>query len=141
MRRVVSLFLLLLSLPLWSFDHKTAAAIYEKIFQSLFVHPTVNVYVRNKEFAGMFEYSDVLKHVGSEDAAHIAIVTRPDEIPKKRDLALFATDLELLEKHPNVIGAFYWDHGRPKILFWKSRLERFRIEPATGFQKYVQEGL
>ena len=130
---------LLLLLPLKAFDPSAAAKIYEKVFQGFIEKPTISVYVENHEFDDMFKYSQVLERVYSPDIADVSIVTKKSEMPRGRDIVMFTTDLQLLKTYSNIVGAFYWDHGRPKIIFLDSRLKRLNIEVSPYFTKYVRK--
>ena len=50
---------------------------------------------------------------------------------------LFGTKYSHLQDS-RVIGSFFWQKGRPNILFYKSRLDEHHILLPNSFEKYVE---
>ena len=50
---------------------------------------------------------------------------------------LFGTKYSNLQ-NKDVIGAFFWQKGRPNILFSKENLEKKNIKLSTNLQKYIE---
>jgi len=50
---------------------------------------------------------------------------------------LFGTEYSNLQ-NKNVIGAFFWQKGRPNILFSRENLKKKHIKLSTNLQKYVE---
>jgi len=137
----ILLFFYLWQTPLCAYDSKTAAIIYEKIFRSFSSDKEIEIFTKSEFFSEIFKYSDKLRRVDTPLKADITVVTNVDEIPENRSIRLFATDVTLIKKSPSVIGAFYWDHGRPKIVFVGSRLKHYNIDLDPYFKKYIQDEL
>lgn len=68
---------------------------------------------------------DTRNHVVEEPACHV--------IPH------LTNDYRTLLNNPDEIGAFFWLKGRPTIIFFKERLERFGLEVAPELRDYVEE--
>jgi len=135
----ISLFIYFTITPLFAYDSKTAAIIYEKIFKSFIDSEKINIYAESIDFSEVFKHSSLLHRVYSPLEADITVVTKDDEIIKDKTLILFATDIDLIKKSSNVIGAFYWDHGRPKIIFIRSRLKYYNLDIGYFFSKYIKD--
>jgi len=135
----ILLFISFIMTPLSAYDSKTAAIIYEKIFKSFINSEQINIYADSIEFSEVFKHSSLLNRVYSPFEADITVVTKDDEILEDKTLILFATDIDLVKKSSNVIGAFYWDHGRPKIVFIRSRLKYYNINIGYYFSKYIKD--
>ena len=52
---------------------------------------------------------------------------------------ILVLDYDLLEKHSNAVAAFFWQKGRPNIVFLKKRLQHFSISLPPTYEKYVEE--
>jgi hypothetical protein len=48
-------------------------------------------------------------------------------------------DYDLLNKHENAVGTFFWKKGRPNIVFVKDRIEKFNIVLPESYIKYIEE--
>jgi hypothetical protein len=81
----------------------------------------------------------------------VKIVTKPEDadfilVQKKKDLntkgLIFATDYHTLEHYKkSAIGGFYWQKGRPNILFLKPNLIKHRITLPKEMQEYIEDTL
>ena len=122
----------------FAFDTKTASMIFEKIFSAIFTQDVIPIYANTKEYKEVIELSEILRY---EVDAKLVIVTHKGEIPSETNKILFTTDPEILQKYSNVIGAFYWEKGRPKIIFVRDRLDFFHLSIDPSFEKYMVDSL
>ena len=54
----------------------------------------------------------------------------------------FVTNLKLLEAgKDSVVGGFFWQKGRPNILFLKKNLQKHHIKLPKSIQEYIEEDL
>jgi len=53
-----------------------------------------------------------------------------------KDKILFGTKYQTL-RNKNVVGAFFWQKGRPNILFYKTRLDEHKIILNKDLRKYI----
>jgi len=87
--------------------------------------------------ASIQHFSSNFEIVNSCDDADIVLVTYKKNITAQcKDKLLFGTRYKTLLKEPTV-GAFFWQKGRPNILFYKSRLKKHGITLSKDFQKYI----
>ena len=98
----------------------------------------IHVYSQDKEYQDVINLSSRLE---LDADANIIIVSNEEDIPRNTDKILFTTEAKILEKNTNVIGAFYWKRGRPKIVFVRSRLEHFNLTIDPKFDKYIVDSL
>lgn len=72
--------------------------------------------------------------------AKVLILSNGKGIPKSCiDKPILVLDYELLVKHSNAVSAFFWQKGRPNIVFIKKRLEKYSISLPSTYDKYVEE--
>ena len=128
------------SQPAFALNAKTASKIYTKIFKAMLDKDRIYVYVENEKYMGIFNYTDSMEYAANKENSDIILVTTKEELSMDDSKIFFTTEIALMEQHDNILGAFYWDHGRPKIIFIKDRLEKHNIKLHKSFQKYIQEG-
>ncbi len=64
----------------------------------------------------------------------------PHPSPKLRQKLLFVRSYTLLKIYKDwAIGGFFWQKGRPNILFFKPNLLKYHITLPQSFQKYVED--
>lgn len=72
--------------------------------------------------------------------AKVLILSSDKSIPKHCiSKPVLVLDYDLLEKHNNAVSAFFWQKGRPNIVFLKKRLQHFSISLPSTYDKYVEE--
>ena len=132
---------LLLSVQLLAFDTATAAKIFEKILTAMQMQTPIATYTSNSEYQQVIEMAPSLSLVKNPNAADIILVDSFAEIPKDNTKIIFTTNASVFKKNENAVGAFYWEHGRPKIIFLKHRLNAKDITISKSFQRYVTKDL
>ena len=84
--------------------------------------------------------SSEFKKVSSCKDASVLVITSEKEIPRQcTNKPMLVLEYDLLEKHSNAVSAFFWQKGRPNIVFIKKRLQRFSISLPPTYEKYVEE--
>jgi hypothetical protein len=63
----------------------------------------------------------------------------PESIDKDR--IIFTTDIDLFYDDKRVIGAFYWQKGRPNLIFLRKRLEAYNLPISSELQDYIEDEL
>ena len=81
----------------------------------------------------------------------VKIVKKPQEadflvVHKEKNLQskglIFTTDYHTLEVYKErAIGGFYWQKGRPNILFLRQNLKKYHIKLPEDMQEYVEDSL
>jgi hypothetical protein len=123
---------------LFSFDIETASKIYDKLFYAVFEKTNIKVFVNDDEYKQMILSSKNLVLSESINMSDIVIVTSENDLINIQDKVAFAIEKSLLEKNTNIIGAFYWNKGRPEIIFIKDRLAHYNLKITESFEKYVK---
>jgi len=122
---------------LYADDVHLESSIFTTIVQSVTkkTRPQVFIY---KKIASVTKYPNTLKIVKECALADIVLLSSIEDIPKGCEgKLLFGSRYQHL-KNPHVIGAFFWQKGRPNILFYKSRLEKYHISLDKSYDKYIE---
>lgn len=127
----------LFSAQLLAFDTETAAKIFDKIFTAMFAQQPVAVYTVNKKYQEVVVTAHSLHLSKKPKLADIILVDSKHEVPKGSNYIIFTTDPSVFKRNKNAVGAFYWKHGRPKIIFLQSRLNAKGITLSDTFQRYI----
>ena len=99
---------------------------------------------------GVWSDSPVTRRMLSEiEGVHIVDETKNADIAvlgKERharcDCPLFVTDYKLLKKtQASAIGGFFWQKGRPNIIFLRSNLQKRGIELPNSMDEYMEDEL
>jgi hypothetical protein len=121
------------------FDTKTASKIYDKLFFSIYKKNTILVYTPNQTYKSMLQNSQILKNVETIEEATVIIISNQNEItPKMGNKTIFAANYEVFRDNENAIGAFYWNKGRPEIVFSQSRLLGKNLSVSQDLEKYIR---
>ena len=127
---------LLLFAQLSANDVKIEKTIYESIFSSL----------HNENKPVIYSDSDVDSlGLGSEyftltkvcENADIVLMTQSALPEECQDKVVFGTRYRHLKKE-YVIGAFFWQKGRPNIVFQKEKLDKHHIILTNSLSAYVE---
>ena len=110
--------------------------IYYTITKELSGKTRPKIYMKSS-VASIQHYSSKFNIVNRCDDADVVLVSYQKDIsPECEKKVLFGTRYQTLLKEPTV-GAFFWQKGRPNILFYKSRLQKQSIRLSKDFQKYI----
>lgn len=132
---------ILLTLELMSFDVEIASQIFNKIFTAIFSKKTIYVYSPNHVYHDVIHQAKNLSLTPEIKKADIVLITNETELVNGHNRLAFTIDVAVLREREEVIGAFYWEYGRPKIVFIQKRLEKAKITLAEPFEKYIVEEL
>jgi len=133
--------LLLLFLNLFASNLEIEKKIYKTIIYSLFPHKEIiKVWSddkRKKSFLISIQNITIVKNPKNAD---ILIINKPlKHIPNK---IIFITNYPILKKYKDIaIGGFYWQKGRPNIIFLEKNLKRFHLNLPQSMQEYIEEDL
>lgn len=129
---------LFLITSIYASDDKKAAGIFNLIVKEITKKENPHVYL-HKGLESIKSYPGYLKIVTECKDADIIILSTTKEIPKEcSKKILFGSRYSHL-KNPNVIGSFFWQKGRPNILFYKKRLQKYNLELDSSFDRYIEK--
>ncbi len=119
-------------------DKQLASSLLYKVAQALTSKQTPNVYLHHKEKIKFdFDFSK-FSIVNNCKQADIVILPTTKELQRQcRKKILFGTNIKTL-KQRRVIGAFFWQKGRPNMILYKKRLQQKRIKLDRSFSKYIE---
>jgi len=117
-------------------DLRLESSIYYAIFKEMTHSERPKIYLYRKvpsieKFDSHFQLAKDCKKSNIVIIKHIKDIT--DEC---KDKILFGTKYQTLS-NKNVVGAFFWQKGRPNILFYKTRLDQHKITLDKDLEKYI----
>lgn len=103
----------------------------------MYAQQPIVVYTVSKQYQDVVVAATSLQLSKNPKLADIVLVDAKHEIPKEGNYVIFTTDPSVFKRNENAVGAFYWEHGRPKIIFLQSRLKAKGITLSDAFQRYI----
>ncbi len=134
--------LLLLLVPLlFASDIKTEQKIYGLIIHTLLPQKTeIKVWSDSKSLQNVFRLIKGVKCVENPENADFLLLSKKKNIKTKG--IKFATNIKLLEaEKESIIGGFFWQKGRPNILFLRKNLKKHNITLPESMQEYIEDEL
>lgn len=120
------------------FASSSESKIIKLIFNSLYPEQTFSIYATDKKTRELVREARLVLADSCEEAT---IVYNATEISTCKDKPLFTNKYQRLKENKNAIGAFYWQKGRPNIVFLKSRLEKYNLTLPQVLKKYEVNNL
>lgn len=136
MKKII-LFFLIISTINADNAHK-ASSIFNMIAKSITKKTEPTIYI-HREVESLQLFPGDIKIVKECAEADIVLLSTLKNIPSEcRGKLLFGTRYSHLDNR-DVIGAFFWQKGRPNILFYKKRLELNGIKLDPSYNKYIEK--
>ena len=136
--KILLLIVFTISSLLSSDTGRLKAQILSTIAHALVDKNSINVCLEDKDLESSKKYAKSLKFVSCSQA-DIAFTSQEKETKMKCKTGLvFATSYYLYRHSPMVVGAFFWQKGRPNIIFRKKQLKKLGIKLPREFDKYVE---
>ncbi len=108
------------------------------IAHALVKKQVVSIYLGDKDFLSNPNNMDHIVFVKSCERADLIIVSDPGRIKRRcRNKLIFVTNYNGFKRSPVVIGALFWQKGRPVLVFKGSNLRRRHIRLPKEMNKYV----
>jgi len=131
------LLILFLITTTWASDDKKASNIFNLIAMKLTDKSTPTIYL-HKGNSSLEKYPGNLNITTECAKADLVILSTTKDIPKEcLEKILFGTRYSHL-KNKDVVGSFFWQKGRPNILFYKQRLKEHKIKLDSSFDRYIE---
>jgi len=122
--------------------HASDTNLESKIFKNIIhaivqkEHPTIYIH---KKLNSLSNHPGGLNISSKCEDADLVILSTLKGLPQKcQGKLLFGSRYSHL-KNSNVIGSFFWQKGRPNILFYKDRLKKNQIKLDNSFDKYIEK--
>lgn len=110
--------------------------IYEKIFKAITHQENTRIYV-DGDIPSLDLKSKVFTLTDSCKKADIVVMTQSELPYECHHKIVFGTRYRHLRK-AYVIGAFFWQKGRPNIVFDKNKLKQHYIELDPSLSEYIE---
>ena len=137
MRRFIVILILLGSIVLAN-DIELKSVIFNKIIIAVTAKERPLVYIYKKNEA-LEKYPGALEIVSKCRDADVVVLSTLKDLPEAcKEKIFFGTRYKHLRDR-RVIGSFFWQKGRPNILFYKDRLDKKDIKLDKTFDKYIEE--
>ena len=133
--------LLILVSFLFSSDFKTEQKIYGVIIHALLPQKgAIKVWSDDKSKEKILSFIVGVEFVSSPKEADFLLLSKGEKVQSKG--LTFVTNFRLLEAEQNsVIGGFFWQKGRPNILFLRKNLQKHHIKLPQSMQEYIEDNL
>jgi len=142
LKKILIISLLLFSTSAYSGELDVAAKIIEKIASALIKNQTITVYARTPYERKIINHSDKMRLAQQCEKADFLLLKSDQDIPSAcQESMIFFTQYKAFKRHPNGVGAFFWQKGRVNILFLQKRLTKFNITLPPEWQSYTEEKL
>ncbi len=112
--------------------------IMEKISVALTYKDSVKILVQNKDDLIFIKNSLILKRVDKCEEADIILVKNAYELSCKNNPLIFATSYLGFKNTPSVLGAFYYQKGRPNLILKEEKLKLRNIKLSKEFDRYIE---
>jgi hypothetical protein len=131
--------ILLLGSILFSSDIKTEEKIYALIIHTLLPNKTViKVWCDQDKEKRLLRLIPNIKFISNAQDADFLLLSHSQKIKTKG--IKFVTNFNLLEEgKKSVVGGFFWQKGRPNILFLRKNLQKHNISLPDSMQEYVED--
>ncbi len=139
MKKIIFL-LLALTIVSWASALQTQREIYKTILSAIFPNKhTVYIWLDDPSKRDIFSKLRNIKIVTNRENADILIVYHTFDI-NATDKKIFA-DGYLVFKHykEKIIGGFYWQKGRPNLVFIRKNLEDFNITLPKNLKEFIED--
>ena len=115
--------------------------IYTTLFQAIFTEVKhVKIWSDEPSKVEIFKKIKILSIVQDKKQADILMIFHTHDIVDKK--IKFVGTYELLKDYQkDAIGGFFWQKGRPNILFLQENLEKYHIDLSNKFQNYIKKKL
>jgi len=124
---------------LFSFDVlHIKAHIFAKIAHEFIDKEVVNIYTDDKSLLKTKGIIPTLKFTTREESDIVFLSKEEDIDCEGTTKYIFSTSYKMYKSSKDVIGAFFWQKGRPNIIIKLSMLKKLDIELSQEFQKYVE---
>ncbi len=100
-----------------------------KVNPKIYLHGDLNL---------LYDVESINRTHECKDADFVIISTLKSLPLECESKVLFTNKYRLFKNSQHIVGAFFWQKGRPNIIFDKERLEDNNIRLSDSFQKYIE---
>jgi ribosomal protein L7Ae-like RNA K-turn-binding protein len=110
----------------------------EKISSVLIQKNEVSVFAKDSRNIEIVQASNKLKNVLLCEDSDLILTKIEITTLCNEKVIVFATNYLAFVKSPNAIGAFFYQKGRPNIIFREENLKKHNIVLPKEFEKYIE---
>ena len=136
MKNLILIFILITTL--YASDDKKASGIFNLIVKEITKKENSSVYIHTN-ISSLRKYPGSINIVTDCEKADLVILSTTTNIPKECEGKILFGSRYSHMKNPHVIGSFFWQKGRPNILFYSKRLKEHNINLDSNFDRYIEE--
>ena len=115
--------------------------IIEKIAASLFTGQRITAWGETSDQKYVLGQSTKINAVENINDAKLIVVAKKVPQNFSKNAVIITTEYALLEKDERIIGAFFWQKGRPNLLFLRGRMQKANVALGHEFDKYIEDEL
>ncbi len=117
-------------------------SIYRTILNAIFPDKQViHVWLDNPKKRKIFENMERVEVVRDHDKADILILYKTYDVPLNNKI-IFADGYLVFEHFKNrLVGGFYWQKGRPNLVFIKKNLKDHNISLPPSLKDYIEDDM
>ena len=140
MKKII-LLLLLINTFLVASSSDVEAKIYNSILSAIFpTKSNIRVWVDQESKKNILNQIEKVQLVETPADADICLVLESKHLKTKK--LMFVGSYSLLKHYKeSTIGGFFWQKGRPNIMFLGTNLKKHHIELPTKFDRYIESEL
>jgi len=134
------LLLLLIGPLLFASDLKTEQKIYDLIIHTLVPNTKdIKVWSDTAENKTLLKTIPNITLVEKAQNADFLLLQNQEKLPGIKGI-VFVSNYKLLQKpNTSAIGGFFWQKGRPNILFLRPNLNKHNIKLPQSMQEYIED--
>jgi hypothetical protein len=119
-------------------DIKLHAKMMDKLAVDLVNKERVKIYdpTYGRSYDSYLNKSNIVHECSDGD---IAIVSSINQTQGCKNQIILVTKYYLLNEIPESIGAFYWQKGRPNLVFIRSRLSEKKVRLSNEYTNHIDE--
>ncbi len=128
---------LIFSTLLLADDIQLAIKIYSSIAYECTGKVNPKIYLHG-DLGMLYDVDSINRTHKCSDADFVITSTLKQLPPKCEDKIIFTNKYRLFQESKQIIGAFFWQKGRPNIIFDRERLKNQNIKLSNSFEKYIE---
>jgi len=122
-------------------QYHTEVKIYSMVLTKLFAnHTVIKLWTDNPKAYGLFHHLSIpVILMNKPEKADLLVLYRTENI--RVDRPIFAASYRILRHYhrsDRSIGGFYWQKGRPNLIFYERALKRYRLILPKIFERYKE---
>jgi hypothetical protein len=124
-------------------DSTIEQKIYKVIIEALVPNQeTIRVWSDDKKYSKLLSSVDNIIFINNPNDADFLLLDHYHKGITHARGVIFVTNLQLLEDmQKSAVGGFFWQKGRPNILFLRQNLRKEHITLPNSMQEYIEDEL